>query len=49
MLELGAGVTSGSTDGTAYNHYGLEAGLYNTFALGTAPNNGATATPLPIP
>ena len=49
MLELGAGVTSGSTDGTAYNHYGLEAGLYNTVALGTAPNNGATATPLPIP
>ena len=49
MLELGAGVTSGSTDGTAYNHYGLEAGLYNTFGLGTAPNNGATATPLPIP
>ncbi|HEX9094882.1 MAG TPA: IPT/TIG domain-containing protein [Candidatus Dormibacteraeota bacterium] len=48
-LEAGAGVTPGSTDGTAINHYGLEAGLYNYFGLGTAPNNGATATPLPIP
>jgi hypothetical protein len=48
-LEAGAGVTAGSSDGTAYNHYGLEAGLYNYFGLGPAPNNGATATPLPIP
>lgn len=48
-LEVGAGVTAGSTDGTAYNHYSLEAGLYNAYGLGTAPNNGATATPLPIP
>jgi IPT/TIG domain len=48
-LMAGAGVTAGSTDGTAYTHYGLEAGLYNYFGLGTAPNNGATATPLPIP
>ena len=48
-LEVGAGVTAGSTDGTAYNHYSLEAGLYSYFGLGTAPNNGATATPLPIP
>ena len=48
MLELGAGVTAG-TNGTAFNHYGLEAGLYNAFGLGTAPGNGATATPLPIP
>ena len=48
-LEAGAGVAAGSSDGTAYNHYGLEAGLYNYFGLGTAPNNGATATPLPIP
>ena len=48
-LMAGAGVTPGSTDGTAYTHYSLEAGLYNYFGLGTAPNNGATATPLPIP
>jgi IPT/TIG domain len=48
-LEAGAGVSAGSTDGTAYNHYGLEAGLYNYFGVGPAPNNGATATPLPIP
>jgi hypothetical protein len=48
-LAAGAGVTAGSTDGTAYNHYGLEAGLYNYFGLGPTPNNGATATPLPIP
>ncbi|TMD81985.1 MAG: hypothetical protein E6I78_14350 [Chloroflexi bacterium] len=47
-LAAGAGVTPGSTDGTSYTHYSLEAGLYNYFGLGTAPNNGATATPLPI-
>jgi hypothetical protein len=46
-LEVGAGVPAGS-DATAYNHYGLEAGLYRFFGLGTPPNNGATATPLPI-
>jgi hypothetical protein len=48
-IEVGAGVTPGSTDGNAYNHYNLEAGLYNYFGLGTAPGNGATATLLPIP
>jgi len=48
-LEAGAGVTPGSRDGTAYNHYGLEAGLYRYFGLGSAPNDGASATPLPIP
>jgi phosphatidylinositol-3-phosphatase len=47
-LEAGAGVTPGSTDSTAYTHYGLEAGLYRYFGLGAAPNNGATATPLPF-
>ena len=47
-IEAGAGVTPGSTDGTAYNHYGIEAGLYKYFGLGTAPNNGATATPVPF-
>jgi hypothetical protein len=48
-LAAGAGVTPGSTDATAYTHYSLEAALYNYFGLGAAPNNGATATPLPIP
>ena len=47
-LAVGAGVTPGSTDGTSYTHYSLEAGLYNYLGLGTAPNNGATATPLPL-
>ena len=47
-LEAGAGVTPGLTSGTAYTHYGLEAGMYSYFGLGTAPNNGATATQLPI-
>jgi hypothetical protein len=47
-LAAGAGVTPGSTDGTAYNQYSLEAGLYQYFGLGTAPNNGANATPLPL-
>jgi len=48
-LEAGAGVTPGAADNTAYTHYGLEAGLYQYFGLGTAPGNGATAAPLPIP
>lgn len=46
-IEAGAGVVPGS-DGQRYDHYGLLAGLYGFFGLGTAPNNGATATPLPI-
>ena len=48
-LAAGAGILPGSADSTAYTHYSLEAGLYSYFGLGTAPNNGATATPLPIP
>jgi hypothetical protein len=48
-VEAGAGVVPGSTDATAYTHYGLEAGMYRYFGLGAAPGNGATATPLPIP
>jgi phosphatidylinositol-3-phosphatase len=47
-VEAGANVPS-STDATSFNHYNLEAGLYQKFGLGTAPNNGASATPLPIP
>ena len=48
-VEVGAGVTPGTTDATLYNHYNLEAGLYAAFGLGPAPNGGAGATPLPIP
>ena len=48
-LLVGAGVTPGSTDNTPYDHYSLEAGLYQYFGLGVAPGLGATATPLPIP
>src|SRR5215467_4068544 len=48
-LEVGAGVTVGGIDGNTYNHYSLEAGIYRYLGLGTAPNNGATALPLPIP
>jgi hypothetical protein len=48
-IEAGAGVTPGSADGAAYNHYGLETGMYEHFGLRTAPGGGATATPLPIP
>jgi phosphatidylinositol-3-phosphatase len=48
-LEVGAGVEADSSDATAYDHYGLEAGLYRLFGLGKPPHNGATARPLPIP
>ena len=48
-LLVGAGVTPGSIDNTLYDHYSLEAGLYQYFGLGIAPGQGATATPLPIP
>jgi hypothetical protein len=48
MLEVG-GVAAGTTDATTYDHYGLLAGLYEAFALGTPPNNAATAVALPIP
>lgn len=47
-VTYGAGVTPGQ-DGTVYGHASLEAGLYAYYGLGTAPGNGATATPLPIP
>jgi acid phosphatase len=48
-VMVGSGVVPGSTDTRAYNHYGLLAGLYAKLGLGTAPNNGATATPVPLP
>ncbi|MDP9301540.1 MAG: alkaline phosphatase family protein, partial [Actinomycetota bacterium] len=48
-VEVGAGVDAGATDSTLYDHYGLLAGIYEAFGLGTAPNNASTATPFPIP
>ena len=48
MIEVGHRVTAGGRDDRAYDHYGLLAGLYKTFGLGTPPNNAAHATPLPI-
>ncbi|MEA2557482.1 MAG: phosphatidylinositol-3-phosphatase [Actinomycetota bacterium] len=48
-LEVGNGVTPGTQNATAYNHYSLEAGMYAFLGLGTPPNNGATAPVLPIP
>jgi len=48
-VEVGAGVTPGTADGARYDHYSLLAGLYGAFSLGTSPNNGAGAVPLPIP
>ena len=47
-LEIGAGVAPGTPDGQHYDHYSLLAGLYRFFGLGTAPNAGTTAVPLPI-
>jgi hypothetical protein len=48
-LEVGAGVSPGTTDARPFNHYSLEAGLYSALGLGTAPNNGSRAAPLPVP
>ena len=48
MVEVG-GVAAGTTDAATYDHYGLLAGLYDAFGLGVAPNNSASAVPLPIP
>ncbi len=47
-VEVGAGITPGSIDAGRYDHYGLLAGVYAGLQLGTAPNGGASATPLPI-
>jgi hypothetical protein len=43
----GPGVPAGSSDASAYSHYGLLAGLENYFGL-TKLKNAATANPLPI-
>lgn len=47
-VELGSGVSPGTTDDTFYNYYGLLSGIYGALGLGTAPNNAASATPVPI-
>jgi hypothetical protein len=46
-VVVGPGVGPG-TDNTGYNHYGLEAGLYAHFGLGTPPGQGKSATPMVI-
>ena len=48
-VELGPGAAPGTSDIADYNHYGLLADLYQTFNLGTAPNNASVANPLPFP
>lgn len=45
---VGPGVTAGSRDNTAYNHYGLLAGIEDHFGLSRLANAvGATAVPIP--
>lgn len=48
-VEVGPGVGAGTADATTYDHYGLLAGLYTVFGLGTAPHSAASATPVPFP
>ena len=48
-VEAGAGVVPSSTDSGAYDHFGLEAGLYQAFGLGVPPGGGSSATVYPIP
>jgi hypothetical protein len=49
MLEVGAGVPAGAKDAARYDHYGLLAGLYAKYGLGTPPNKAATSRVFPIP
>jgi hypothetical protein len=44
----GLGVAQG-VDQTKYNHYSLEAGLYQHFGVTPVPGHGASAVPLPLP
>jgi hypothetical protein len=46
-LEFGAGVAAGTTDGTAYGHYSLLAGLEDAFGVSRI-NGSVGATPLPM-
>ena len=47
--EIGPGITGGTKDGHRYDHYSFCAAIWQEYGLaGTAPNNAATATPLPL-
>lgn len=46
-VVAGSGITAGSTDGAAYTHYNLLAGIEDRFGLSRL-NNAAGKTPLPL-
>ncbi len=47
--EVGPGIAGGTKDGGHYDHYSFCAAIWQEYGLaGTAPNNAATATPLPL-
>ena len=47
--EVGPGIAGGTKDGGHYDHYSFCAAIWQQYGLaGTAPNNAATATPLPL-
>lgn len=46
-IAVGAGVAKGATDGTAYTHFGLLAGLEDAFGVPRV-NSAVGATPFPI-
>jgi hypothetical protein len=48
-VEVGAGVVSATSDASTYNHYGLLAGLYAAFCLGTARRTPQTRSYVPFP
>jgi Phosphoesterase family len=46
---IGPGITGGTRDTHRYDHYSFCAGIWEEYELaGTAPNNAAKATPLPL-
>ncbi len=48
-VMVGPNVSAGSTDSTAFSHFGLFAGLEDYFGVSPLLGGAATATPLPIP
>lgn len=46
-VEVGPGITPGTTDGAAYSHLSILAAIEDRYGL-TRLNNAATATPLPL-
>ena len=47
--EIGPGIAGGTKDGRRYDHYSFCAAIWQKYGLaGTAPNNAATSTPLPL-